>query len=294
MPLPEKSRDYLGNITDTRRWDHFEHRPDDIFVCTPPKCGTTWTQAICASLVFETADHGQQPGVISPWFDAQIFVPLEMDVERIAAQTHRRFLKTHTPLDGIPYFPECTYLVVLRDPRDVFFSGLNHRDNMNDQEIAMGSFPSGPNAFYDWLEREPGPGSWDLISLHAVTHFLESYWPHRHLPNIHMHHYSDMKRDLKGEITKMAVELGVSVDDDQLQSYAEAATFDSMKSKADQFAPGAGMGVWKAETDFFASGKSEQWQDKLSEAELAAFAKRLAELLPPDAAEWLLNGSGPS
>lgn len=290
MELPQKSCDYLGNITDTRRWNLFEHRPDDIFVCTPPKCGTTWTQAICAMLVFETAEHGQQPGVISPWFDAKIFMPVEADIERIAAQTHRRFLKTHTPFDGVPYFPECNYLVILRDPRDVFFSGLNHRDNMNDKEIAFGSFPSGPTAFEDWLERESEPGTTDLVSLHAITHFLQSYWPYCDLPNVHFHHYSDMKRDLKGEIAKMAEELDVTVTEEQLESYTEAATFDSMKRKADQFAPAAGMGVWKAETNFFASGKTRQWEDKLSTADLAAFDKRLAELLSPDAAEWLLNG----
>ena len=49
--VPEQSAAYLGPITDTKRWQHFNHRPNDIFVCTPPECGTTWTQAICAMLV---------------------------------------------------------------------------------------------------------------------------------------------------------------------------------------------------------------------------------------------------
>jgi aryl sulfotransferase len=72
---PPQGESYLGPITNTSRWENFQHRPDDIFVCTPPKCGTTWTQAICALLVFSTADHGTQPGMISPWIDAA-FAPL--------------------------------------------------------------------------------------------------------------------------------------------------------------------------------------------------------------------------
>ncbi|TMA51013.1 MAG: sulfotransferase domain-containing protein [Deltaproteobacteria bacterium] len=44
---------------DNRRWAGFEPRPGDIFVCTPPKCGTTWTQAIVASLLWP---DGKAPG----------------------------------------------------------------------------------------------------------------------------------------------------------------------------------------------------------------------------------------
>ena len=81
------------------------------------------------------------------------------------AQTDRRYIKTHSPLDGIPYFPDCAYLVVLRDPRDVFCSMLNHRDNMNDQDLALAVFPSGDTAFDDWLNQTLEPGTWDSQSL---------------------------------------------------------------------------------------------------------------------------------
>ena len=65
-----------------------------------------------------------------------------------------------------------------------------------------------------------------------------------------------------------------------------------MKQAAEQFAPMTGTGVWKAEQDFFARGRSGEWKEKLSAAELAAFDARLAELLPPDEAKWLVNGNG--
>ena len=47
----------------------------------------------------------------------------------LAAQTHRRFIKTHTPLDGIPNDPTVTYICVGRHPRDVALSMDHHIDN---------------------------------------------------------------------------------------------------------------------------------------------------------------------
>ena len=100
--LPSQSRTYIGPLTDTSRWDKFQQRADDIFICTPPKCGTTWTQAITAMLVFGKVDHGMQPGNISPWIDAN-FEPIDDYLKLVEGQSHRRFIKTHTPFDGIPY-----------------------------------------------------------------------------------------------------------------------------------------------------------------------------------------------
>jgi aryl sulfotransferase len=289
--LPEKSAIYLGPITDTSRWDNFKYRPDDFFICTPPKCGTTWTQAISAMLVFGSHDHGQQSSALSPWIDAS-FAPIDEYLAQIELQSNRRFIKTHTPLDGIPYHPECNYFVVLRDPRDAYFSGLNHRDNMNNQEMANQIFPNGADAFADWLKTERTPPRWDLVSLESITHFFKSYWQYRHLPNIHIFHYSDMQRDLPKVVKQMADALGLPFTDAEIKQFADAASFDVMKKNADQFAPESGTGMWKAESAFFATGKNQQWKNQLSEEELAAFDVRLKALLPAEEAAWLLSGNG--
>jgi aryl sulfotransferase len=282
---------YLGHITNSERWSKLDHRPDDVFICTPPKCGTTWTQAICAMLIFGRVDHGRQPGLISPWFDAE-FTPIEESVALVQAQSHRRFIKTHTPLDGIPVHPSCTYLVVFRDPRDVFVSGINHRDNMADEELASNSFASGSNPFEEWLHGKRAEDSWDRQTLETYCHFFNTCWPHRSDPNIHIYHYADMKRDLRGAIVSMAKALKIESSEAFLGEMAEAATFESMKKKATQFAPQSGTGIWKAEDNFFARGVNQQWREVLGDADLAAFDARLAELVSPDDARWLLNGTG--
>jgi hypothetical protein len=36
--------------SDSSRWDGFAFRPGDVVISTPPKCGTTWTQMLCADI----------------------------------------------------------------------------------------------------------------------------------------------------------------------------------------------------------------------------------------------------
>src|SRR5215217_5950620 len=114
-----QQRIYRSAITDGTRWAAYDHRPGDIFVCTPPKCGTTWMQMIVATLLFPDDDA---PGALferSPWIDAR-FEPSEDVIARLDAQTFRRSIKTHTPADGIPWYPWASYIVVGRDGRDAF------------------------------------------------------------------------------------------------------------------------------------------------------------------------------
>jgi hypothetical protein len=44
---------YRSILADSSRWDGFAFRPGDIVISTPPKCGTTWTQMLCALLIFD-------------------------------------------------------------------------------------------------------------------------------------------------------------------------------------------------------------------------------------------------
>src|SRR5882724_6349402 len=97
-------RRYEASMYDSNRWDGFELREGDIIISTPPKCGTTWTQMICAMLLFQTPELPRPLDQISPWLD-QLLRPLDSVVADLEAQpptgegTRRRFIKSHTPLD---------------------------------------------------------------------------------------------------------------------------------------------------------------------------------------------------
>ena len=54
---------------DSNRWHGFELRRGDVIISTPPKCGTTWTQMICALLILQEAELPLSLDTLSPWID---------------------------------------------------------------------------------------------------------------------------------------------------------------------------------------------------------------------------------
>ena len=146
---------YRSLVADSARWDGFEFRPGDIVISTPPKCGTTWTQMLCALLIFDGPHLPAPLDEISPWLD-MCNRPLAEVRSVLAAQTHRRFIKTHTPLDGVPSHPDVTYLVVGRDPRDVAISYEHHDANMDfDHFLALRATAVGNDDLADFPPRAP-------------------------------------------------------------------------------------------------------------------------------------------
>ena len=59
-------------------------------------------------------------------------------------------------------------------------------------------------------------------------HILEA-WNKRHLLNMHFIFYEDLKRDLRGEIKKMATYLGRDLSESQLDRLREHLKFDSIE-----------------------------------------------------------------
>src|SRR5215208_1909720 len=92
---------YRSIVADSARWDGFAFRPGDVVISTPAKSGTTWTQMLCALLIFDGPAFPAPLEKLSPWLD-MCNRPLAEVMAELTSQTHRRFIKTHTPLDGLP------------------------------------------------------------------------------------------------------------------------------------------------------------------------------------------------
>jgi len=297
---------YRSLVADNARWEGFEFRDGDIVIATAPKCGTTWTQMICGLLIFGTPDFGRPLDLISPWLE-QTVKAREAVFDDLAAQTHRRFIKSHTPLDGLPLDERVTYVTVARDPRDVAMSMAHHFDNMdfdaflklidaatgldNLADVMPTEIPEPPSslreAFWLWVEDTTRPGQ-SLSGLSYTLHHFQTFWKARDRPNVVLLHYGDLQDDLPGEMRRLADRLGI--DDADISALAGAASFDAMRDRAPDVAPNTTEPIWRDSASFFHRGTSGQWREILDAGDVRRYAARVAELVPPDLSEWVHRG----
>jgi aryl sulfotransferase len=283
-------REYREVLFDSRRWQGFTSHAGDIFVCTPPKCGTTWMQAIVAGLLFPDGAPGRVWDV-SPWLEARAR-PIDEVLARLDAQTHRRCIKTHTPADLIPRSRSTSYVVVGRDGRDACMSFWNHWRNMRPElldHLQTTAVADGIEAsllpvddihefFAGWLDEQP------LWFEHVA-----SFWEHRGAANVLFVHYNDLQADLDREMRRVAGFLGVSVDEERWPALVESCTFAAMKQRSDDIANFDRSFIGGADS-FLYKATNGRWRDVLTDDELAAFDRRCQELLPPDAIAWTVGG----
>lgn len=112
--LPRRTRVYQSYLFDSRNWDRYRPRDGDVVISTSYKSGTTWMQNILRQLVFPEAPR-PPVSAVSPWLDRRN-PEIGATIAALEAQTHRRFIKSHLPLDAQPFFAEVRYIVVVRDP----------------------------------------------------------------------------------------------------------------------------------------------------------------------------------
>jgi hypothetical protein len=295
---------YRAIIADSSRWDGFAFRPGDVVISTPPKCGTTWTQMLCALLIFDGPAFPAPLSDISPWLD-KCTHPLAEVTAALAAQTHRRFIKTHTPLDGLPWHPDVTYLVVGRDPRDVAISYEHHAANLDFARLLALRAAAVGNADLAGLPQRRVPSA-DPVerfrafvadgtqltppTLASVLHHLDTGWQRRREPNVALFHYADLQADLEGELLRLARVLGIPCSPDRARELAAEASLTRMRERGADVTPDASQGHWKDVRAFFRSGGAGEWHTWLSAADLAAYEARVTALVSPELAAWVHGG----
>ncbi len=293
-PLPQKTRELHNHHFDSTIWNELEFRDDDIIIATYAKAGTTWVQQIIAELLFEGAEN-LQTAEMSPWLDLRI-PPKEVKLPFVAAQTHRRFLKTHLPVDALVFSEKAKYVYIGRDGRDVVWSMYNHHANANETWYdALNNTPGrvGPpiekppatvgEYYKDWFQKDGYPWwpFWENV---------RSWWSIRDLPNVYLLHFANLKKDMPGEIRKLAEFLDIPINEDKWDDILLHCSFDYMKAHATTSVP-LGGAFWDggAQT-FIHKGVNGRWNDSLTDEEVAAYEQKAIEELGEDCAHWLASG----
>lgn len=290
MKLPSQTAFYRNHYTNNARWEYLEPRNDDIIICTASKSGTTWMQAICAHLIFQSSDLPAPVGILSPWLDL-IEHPIDDVIADLDAQTHRRFIKTHTPLDGLPYFENVTYVHVSRHPLDVMFSLLSHMDNMKKALPGRDHVEDIDTMFDQWLATTVAEwGTVGGLSIDYLFHHVKTFWDFRDLPNSNLFHYTTLTNDLENEMHRLNNVLGIDTPEGLWPQLIAGVSFKNMKENADTFAPGADDDSWHDTKKFFAKGRSGESAKTLSSSQLERYRNKAAELASPKLITWIENG----
>jgi aryl sulfotransferase len=293
--MPAKKRELQNHHLDSTIWNDFAFRPDDIVLGSYAKSGTTWMQQIIGQLIFSGAEGLDLAGM-SPWMDLRV-PPKEIKLAQVEAQSHRRFLKTHLPVDALVFNDTARYIYVARDGRDMAWSLHNHHMTANDKWYgALNDTPGrvGPpigkpdpdprQYFLSWLKSDGQP-FW------SYWENLRTWWAIRNLPNVLLVHFADLKSDLPGEIARIGNFLGIRPDAETMALITEHCTFDYMKAHADEVTP-LGGAFWEGGGDSFINkGTNGRWRDSLSPDDVKAYETRAETELGPDCAAWLAHGS---
>ncbi|WP_077730654.1 sulfotransferase domain-containing protein [Methylocaldum sp. 14B] len=291
---PKKAREIHNHHFDSTIWNDFAFRDDDIVVATYGKSGTTWMQQIVGQLLFG-GDPGIEVATMSPWLDLRV-PPKAEKLPVVEAQTHRRFLKTHLPVDALVFSPRAKYIYIGRDGRDVVWSLYNHHANanrawyeaLNDTPGRVGPPIEPPTSdvrqyWRDWMDRDGYPfwPFWENV---------RSWWSIRNMPNVMLVHFADLKRDLPGQIRRIAAFLDISVDESNWGAIVEHCSFDWMKQNAPKSAPLGGV-FWDGGARVFINkGTNGRWTDTLTADDVNDYESRAVAELGADCARWLASG----
>ena len=234
------------------RAKRYQPRPEDVFVATQMRCGTTWMQQVVYQVV--TRGHGEFSDegprhlyAASPWIDAVNSV--SMDAAPLVGEPSVRIIKTHLPVDLCPYAPEAKYIYVARHPVSCFASIVDFNRSM------VGPFLPSVTSLADWFCS-------DGMYWRPWPRHVDGWWQWAESrPNVLFVHFEDMNRNFGVVLDRVAGFLGYTLTAEEKSRITERCSFKFMKDHEEFFemAPPTMFSV--AGGQFLASGKEARHED---------------------------------
>jgi len=240
---------------------------NDVIVATYSKSGTNWAMQIALQIAYlGDADFNFIHDLV-PWPD----VPLPLFRAKLGdpklalrAPSRLRVIKTHWEQPYVPYSSLAKYIVVVRDPKEVFVSGYHFAKSMfgpvfgfnysADEWLAQ--FQSDRYVFSSWAEH------------------TASWWPFRNRDNVLVVTYGDMKRSPRAIIERIANLMQVALTGAELEKVLEKSDFQYMKAHEENFSPSLGI-LGRNQGRMFRQGKVGA-SSELINAEQQAIIDRFA------------------
>ncbi len=247
--------------------------PDDVYIATYPKCGTTWTQQI-VKLIRRNGERDDVAITESvPWLEALKMRYPDFKIEELPRP---RTFKTHFPYHllpcGPPHTTPCKYIFVARNPKDVAVSLFFHYKQRYVPDIDWDTF---------WKEFIEG----DAVFGDYFNHLL-GWWPHRKDENVLFLKYEDMKRDLKQSVGRIASFIGADLSSDIISKIADKSTFEKMKDDDTTNYSWNSLWLQNGKPTFMRKGIVGDWKNFLSPEQSAEMDAICADRLKDTGLEF--------
>jgi hypothetical protein len=235
------------------RAEAYQPGPDDVFVVTQMKCGTTWMQHV----VYEVLHRGQGDIVatgramyaISPWIEGRKCIPVDQ-APAVGVERPSRIIKTHLPAQLLPFSREAKYIYVARHPVSCFASCIDFVDTN-----VGGMSPELP-AFVEWYT------SPDLMWWGTWTDHVRGWWDRAQAErNVLFVYFEDMKKDLASTVRQVAEFLGVEpLTDAELAQVVHKCSFAYMQEHQDNFEMHPPH-ILQTNAELFVSGTADRYKN---------------------------------
>jgi hypothetical protein len=241
-----------------QRIEAYRPRPDDIFIVTFPKSGTTLMQMMLYQLTSDGSMEISHIGSVSPSFESELMFQRNSR-EIFEALPSPRFFKSHLPYEDLPRHGRFIYIA--RDVRDVAVSSFHQRSLLTGREQNFKPFI---NQFLR-----------DRMPVRSWFKHMESWWPHRNDENVLFLTYDQIVKDIEGTVRKVAAFCGIAVDESDMTRIVERCGFGFMKQHWEKFDPRLTR-VSREKTEFIRKGVAGAGRHELTpeQEELASRSLR--------------------
>jgi hypothetical protein len=216
----------------------------DVFVATYAKSGTNWMMQIAHQLIWHAQGEFEHIHSVVPWPDTEVMppfmrgyaIPLQDAQDWETSPERKRVIKTHFDWELLPYSEDARYIMVIRDPKDVFVSSYFFL-----KDGGLGPAMPSVDTWYKLFVSKQGSlmgGSW--------AENAAGYWAQRERRNVLIVSFKSLKRDLKEAVRKVAQFLDIKAPEALIDSVAEKASFAYMKRIDHKFRMGK-MIPWRPE-----------------------------------------------
>jgi hypothetical protein len=204
----------------------------DVFVIAHVKSGTNWMMQIAHQLAFHGEGEYDHIHSVVAWPDVALMgpmkhyaIPLDDSSVWMASPEQKRIIKTHCDWDWLPYSPDARYIIVIRDPKDVFVS--SYYFFVKNGPLSFTGF-----SVETWFELflSSGMGIWSSWAENTA-----GYWAARQQPNVLIVPFKSMKNDLAGTVRRVANLMDVRVAETVIDRVCSKSSFGYMKQIDDKF-----------------------------------------------------------